>query len=165
MKIEYDTSGPYTHPLNKSDVKRLRALIDENVTARIAHIRFGCNQKTTQEGRTMQRGSQFDIRINFCVKFNQGLLLSAKSDYTKIVLRCGGKVDLRNNMIVWTSGGAKLYTAFILLHEIGHIVYCETYAGGYFHANRPATNEERWCDDFALNLLPRAAEILSQEGR
>lgn len=162
MKIEYDTAEPYTHPLNKSDVKRLRALIGENIAARIAHIRFGCNQKTTQEGRTMQRGPQFDIRINFCVKSNQGLLLSTKSDYAKIVLRCGGKVDLRNNMILWTSSGAKLYTAFILLHEIGHIVYCETHAGGQFNGSRPANNEERWCDDFALNLLPRAAELLSR---
>lgn len=113
----------------------------------------------------MQRGPQFDIRINFCVKSNQGLLLSVKSDYTKIVLRCGGKVDLRNNMISWTSSGAKLYAAFILLHEIGHIVYCKTYAGGDFHDNRPANNEERWCDEYALGLLPRAAGLLSQTQR
>ncbi|MEQ1919623.1 MAG: hypothetical protein ABL955_10520 [Elusimicrobiota bacterium] len=165
MKIEYDSAEAYTHPLSKTDVQLLRPLIVDSVMEKIAHIRFGCNQKTTQEGRTVQRGPKFDIRVNFCVKSNQGLLLSTKSDYTKIIIRCGGKLDLKNNVVTWTSAGAKLYAAFLLLHEIGHIVHCDTYSGGQFNGSRPANNEERWCDDFALNLLPRAEKLLSIVGR
>lgn len=160
MKIEFDSAGPYTYPLSKADVQRLRSLVAESVAAKIARIRFGCNQKTTQEGRTVQRGPRFDIRINFCVKSNQGLLLSTRSDYAKILARCGGKIDHRNNMVVWTTRGARLYAAFILLHEIGHVVYSESYAGGQFNGSRPANNEERWCDEYALSLLPRAEAML-----
>lgn len=113
----------------------------------------------------MQRGPQFEIRINFCVKSNQGLLLSTKSDYAKILARCGGKIDRQNNMVVWTPSGARLYAAFLLLHEIGHVVFCESYAGGQFNGDRPANNEERWCDEYALSLLSRASELLSSANR
>lgn len=165
MKIEFDTALSYTHPLGKADVQRLRSLVPEGIAAKIAHVRFGCNQKTTQEGRTVQRGPQFDIRVNFCVKSNQGLLLSSKSDYTKILTRCGGRIDHPNNMVVWTPEGARLYAAFLLLHEIGHIAYSDAYAGGQFNGSRPANNEERWCDEYALTLLSRAVGLLAQTQR
>lgn len=129
--------------------------------SKIARIRFGCNRKTMQEGRTTQRGPRFDIRINFCVKANQGLLLSDKSEYAKMVVRCGGRIDSRNNAVEWTAKGAKLYAAFLVLHEIAHIVYCEAFTEGKITGDRPAHNEERWCDDFAANLLPRATELLA----
>jgi hypothetical protein len=165
LKIEFDSAATYTHPLTKADVQRLLPLIGDHITARIAHIRFGCNQKTTQEGRTVQRGPRFDIRINFCVKSDVGLLLSQASSYLNIIKACGGKVNIENNSTSWTSASAKRYAAFLLLHEIGHIAYCETFAQGDMLGSRPGSNEEHWCDDYAQRLLPQVKLLFVEERR
>lgn len=157
LKIEFDGIAAFTYPLNKADVQRMLPLVGENIASRIAHIRFGCNQKTTQEGRTVQRGPQFDIRINFCVKSGVGLLLSRDPSYMKIITLCGGEIDPGNNQTVWTPAAAKRYAAFLLLHEIAHIVYCTINSGGEMTGKRTGANEEKWCDQFALRLLPRTA--------
>jgi hypothetical protein len=82
MKIMYDNiSSDYLYPLSKKDMGHIKGYFPTNTIEKIKVIRFGCNLNTTQEGRTVQRGNFYDIRINFCLRGLKSKLLSDQNDY------------------------------------------------------------------------------------
>jgi hypothetical protein len=63
MKISKDqVSDDYQYPLSKKELSKLKEIVDPAIISLIGAIRFGCNTKTTQEGRPE---SFFDIQISF----------------------------------------------------------------------------------------------------
>jgi hypothetical protein len=153
MKVSYDKiSQDYVYPVSRIDLDKLRDVVSTSVLALVAVIRFGCNTKTTQEGRTVQRGNQYEIRINFCLRSNRSRLLSAESNYQRTIERFGGKIDNEAGLIVWSPDGAKLYGFYLLLHEIAHAVYCERFKEGKLEGHGSPT-EESWCDEYAAGAL------------
>ena len=76
MKIIYDkVSSDYLYPLSKDDIALGKKVVASEDLDKLRTIEFGCNTKTTQEGRTVQRGKFYDIRINFCLKNLNSLIL------------------------------------------------------------------------------------------
>jgi hypothetical protein len=76
-----------------SDLDKIHGIVAPSLLIAVASIRFGCNTKTTQEGRTVQRGNQYEIRINFFLKNNKSKLLSTERSYQRTVEGFGGKID------------------------------------------------------------------------
>lgn len=160
MKISYDKiSLDYIYPISRSDVSKLRVVVSPAVLEKIASIRFGCNTTTTQEGRTVQRGNQYEVRVNFCLRGNYSRLLSGEKDYQSTIIRFGGKIVKDVGTITWTSGSAKLYACYLLLHEIAHVVYCEQFKSGRLEG-RGSASEESWCDEFASSALKSLREAI-----
>jgi len=153
MKILYDTvTKEYLYPLSKKDIVELKKYIPSEIIEKIKCIRFGCNTKTTQEGRTVKRGRFYDIRINFCLKNLQSLMLSDRKDYIEEIKEFCGKVDIETRMITWSLPYAKRYASYIFLHEIGHITYCEKYFEGQLN-KKNSTKEELWCNNYSKQLI------------
>jgi hypothetical protein len=158
MKISYDKVGSgYLHPLSKEDVARIVDHISLDTAAVISHIRFGHNLNTTQEGRVVKRGESYEIRVNFCVRttgahLQSRLLSDNRGMYLEQVKMFGGRVDLSSKTIYWALPEAKRYASYVLLHEIGHVVYCEEYLHGQMD-QRQDSREEKWCDSFSRKLV------------
>lgn len=153
MKVSYDkASQDYTYPVSRIDLGKLRGIVSPSLLAALTVIRFGCNTKTTQEGRTVQRGNQYEVRINFCLKSNRSRLLSTERSYQRTIEGFGGKIDKEAGLIAWSPGSAKLYAFYLLLHEIAHIAYCEQFKGGKLEGHGSPT-EEAWCDEYAAGAL------------
>jgi len=162
MKVSYDTiSQDYSYPLSRNDLDTLRCMVSPSLLEVVGAVRFGCNTKTTQEGRTVQRGKQYEIRINFCLKNNQTKLLSDERSYQHTVQRFGGTIDKETGLITWFPAGARLYAFYLLLHEIGHVAYCERFKEGRLEGHGSPT-EESWCDEFAAIGLK---QLPGEEGR
>ncbi len=143
-------SSEYMYPLSKKDITKIKEHLPDNILNKISSIRFGCNTKTTQEGRIVQRGALYDIRINFCLNNLRSLLLSNKKRYLDIIRKFGGDVDLNSNLINWKLYDAKRYTVFILLHEIGHLVFYEKHMQGQPMGSIGSKAEEQWCENYAM---------------
>jgi hypothetical protein len=153
MKIYYDTvSQDYTYPLSKEDVRFILNKTSVEIINKIKSIRFGCNQVTTQEGRTAQRGDRYDIRINFCLKNNTSYRLSDDKKYIEQIKSFGGIININSKHISWNISDAKIYGEFLLLHEIGHIAYPENIINNGF-TDKSSKKEEKWCDTFAMEIL------------
>lgn len=158
MKVSYDKISPdYVYLLSRIDLAILSGIVSPSSLAVIMGIRFGCNTKTTQEGRIVQRGGRYEIRINFCLKNNRSRLLSAKKTYQRTIDYFGGKIDRETGLIVWSPESAKRYAFYLLFHEIAHAVYCEQFKGGKLEGHGSPT-EESWCDEYAAGALKKLPE-------
>ncbi len=155
MKILYDNvSSDYLYPLSKKDISKIKDNLPSEIADKIRMIRFGCNTKTTQEGRTVRRGRFYDIRINFCLNNLRSLILSENNKYIGEIGRFGGKIDFETGFVRWNLPDAKRYMLYILLHEIGHVVFCEKYSHGRLQG-RSSVAEELWCDNYSLQLIEK----------
>jgi hypothetical protein len=134
------------------DLERLRTAVSSELLAAVCSIRFGCNTKTTQEGRMVQRGKRYEIRVNFCLKNNQSRLLSRARSYKHTILEFGGHIDEETALITWSLENAKRYAFYLLLHEIAHVAYCEKFNEGRLE-DHGSPAEESWCNEFATNAL------------
>jgi len=157
MKILYNSvSSEYLYPLSNKDIRRIRDYIPSEILDLISCIRFGCNVKTHREGRIVKRGRFYDIRINFCLRRVggplQSLIQSDTKEYIEEVKRYGGKLDLNTKTISWELQDAKRYAFYILLHEIGHIVYSEKHLKGQL-GWKGSRKEEKWCYDYSMRLM------------
>lgn len=153
MKVSYDsTSNDYSYPMSRTDLDKLRGVVEPSLLTAVSGIRFGCNTKTTQEGRTVQRGNQYEIRINFCLRSNRSRLLSSGKSYERTIQSFGGQIDEEAGLITWSTGSAKLYAFYLLLHELAHIAYCERFKDGKLEGHGSPT-EEAWCDKYASDML------------
>jgi hypothetical protein len=155
MKITYDNvSSGYLYPLDsKTDLDVFRERVEDKILSKILKIRFGCNWKTTQEARLIQRGKNFDIRINFCLKDDKSKILSDKKDWLRIIEKFGGVLDQSRNEVSWSMENAKRYSLFLLFHEVGHIEYCIKHLDGRISDNKGSSAEERWCEKYALDIM------------
>ncbi len=155
MKISYDkVSSDYLYPLDsKSDLDEFKKKIEDYILEKILQIRFGCNWRTTQEARLVQRGENFDIRINFCLKDYRSPILSDKKDWVRTIEKFGGALDLSRSTVMWSLASAKRYSLFLLLHEVGHIAYCIKHFGGRLTNRKGSNAEERWCENYALDTI------------
>lgn len=153
MKIIYDkVSSEYLYPLSKEDIAKIKKIISAEDFSKIRTIVFGCNTKTTQEGRTVQRGRFYDIRINFCLKNFNTLILSDEKKYIDQIKSFTDSVDKKTRLITWRLDDAKRYALFLLLHEIGHVIYSEHYSPSKLKG--PSSKaEEQWCDHYAMQKI------------
>lgn len=157
MRVIYDqVSSEYLFPISKADLTNIRKkeIVSNAIWEKIALLRFGCNTKTDQEGRTVQRGNSYEIRINFCLRNFNTLILSDDSKYLNQISRFGGKIDFDSRCITWKKEKAQSYAFFILFHELGHIEYCEKFSGGSMEG-RGSHKEEQWCNNFANMALSK----------
>jgi len=153
MKIIYNNvSSEYLYPLSKEDVVKLKQIIPEEDFNKIRTVEFGCNTKTTQEGRIVQKGRFYEIRINFCLKNFCTLLLSDDKKYIAQLNVFTKSIDQKTRLVTWKLADAKRYALFLLLHEIGHVVYSEHHST--YKLNVPTSKvEEQWCDNFAMQKI------------
>ncbi|MEN6290765.1 MAG: hypothetical protein ABFD07_01955 [Methanobacterium sp.] len=153
MKIIYDKVSPeYSYPLSKDDVAKIKKFVKSENISKLRTIEFGCNTKTTQEGRTVQRGKYYDIRINFCLKNMSSLILSENKKYIDQIRLFAGSVDFESRLITWNMADAKRYALFLLLHEIGHIIYSERHSQNNL-SGASSKHEEQWCDRYAMEKI------------
>jgi hypothetical protein len=144
------------HPLTRDDVQhllsRLYAEVPE-IEGLVSALRFGCNFRTTQEGRLAQRGGQYEIRINFCLREGTSRIVSDTDSWLKWVKMCGGRPSLKDKIVRWDEGPAKRYAAFLLFHELAHIVYALRNSSFELGRWRGSPEEERFCDQWAAQSL------------
>jgi hypothetical protein len=153
MKIIFDkVSSEYLYPLSKEDIAQIKKVVSSEDIDRLRTIEFGCNMKTTQEGRTVQRGSFYDIRINFCLKNMTTLVLSEDKKYIDQIKSFAGYVDMKSRLITWKLDDAKRYALFLLLHEIGHVIYSEHQSQTRL-CGPSSKAEEKWCEHYAMQKL------------
>ena len=153
MKVIYDNiSKNYCYPISKKDISIIKKYFDPEIKEKITRLRFGCNMKTTQEGRTVKRGSVYEIKVNFCLNNMKSSLLSDETKYRNEITKFGGKFDSLTRTIEWTILDAKLYSCYILFHEIGHVIYCENFLDGKL-TSKSSSKEEHWCDNYAKKML------------
>jgi len=154
MKIEFEKiTEPYCYPISAADVKQiLNEFVPAEILPKLVKMHFGCNQQTTQEARIVGRGSNFEVRINFCLKDGKTKLLSEKRDWCGIVELCGGSIDKPLQSVTWKPDAAKKYTAFLIAHEIAHIAYAEQNGQSGF-SGKSSASEEAWCESFAKDVV------------
>lgn len=156
MKIEFEKiTPPYSFPVSVADVKSIASqCIPPEILLRVRKIYFGCNQQTTQEARIVGRGSSFEVRINFCPKEGKTKLLSEKREWCDLVELCGGKIDKQCRAVTWNLDAARIYTGFLIAHEVAHVAYAERNGQSGFNGKSSAS-EEAWCESFARNVVRR----------
>ena len=153
MKITYDkVSSEYMYPLSKESIAQLKNIVSAEDIDKIRTIEFGCNTKTTQEGRTVQRGRFYDIRINFCLKNLSSLILSDDKKYIEQIKSFSGSIDHKTRLITWKLADARRYALFLLLHEIGHVIYSEHHSTSKL-SGPSSKAEEQWCDSYAMQKI------------
>lgn len=155
MKIEFDKIlPPYNYPLSAAQVKQVLAeCVPGEILSKLVKIHFGCNQQTTQEARIVQRGSNFEVRINFCPKNGNTKLLSEKSKWHESIKLCGGVINKKDQNVVWSSDAARKYVSFLIAHEIAHIAYAERNGFTKLEGSKSSASEEAWCDSFARSVI------------
>ena len=157
-RIRFDVVTPeHRYPLSRRDA--LDALShawggEPGLRDAIRSVRFGCNRDTTQEGRIVQNGSRFDIRINFCLTDGQSRQISTSPSWMRPVLACGGVLEPETGSVTWSEPAARSYAAFILFHELAHVVYLRRSGASAFEG-KGGSDEERFCDDWAVRMLRR----------
>lgn len=153
MKIIYDkVSSDYLYPLSKDDICQIKKVVESEDLGKLRTIEFACNTKTTQEGRTVQRGKFYGIRINFCLKNLSSLLLSKDKKYIDQIKSFAAIIDQKSRLITWKLADAKRYALFLLLHEVGHVIYSEHHSQSKMSG--PTTkDEEQWCDSYAMQKI------------
>jgi len=152
MKIIFDRlSSGYIYPLSKKEIIQATNIVSSNDLEKIRIIRFGCNTKTTQEGRTVQHGNFYDIRINFFLKEFTSIILSDDKSYINHLKIFTNGVDQKTRIISWELAEAKRYALFLLFHEIGHVIYSEHHSS--MKMTSQTKNEEQWCDRYAMQTV------------
>jgi hypothetical protein len=161
MRVSYDKVGSrYIYPLCEREVRVIMNHVPPIALDLITWIRFGCNLRTTQEGRVVKRGKFYEIKVNFCLWDREGdmqsrLLSAGRKSYLEQVRRYGGIPDAEMKAIKWDLANAKRYASFVLLHEVGHVIHGEKYLHGQMGRKRSSRREENWCDDFSAQLVRR----------
>jgi hypothetical protein len=157
MKIEFEKiSPPYCYPVSFTEARHiLNEVIPEDFFSKIAKLHFGCNRQTTQEARIVGRGCNFELRINFCPKDGKTKLLSEKREWCGIVELCGGSIDRDTQSVSWKPDSARKYSAFLIAHEIAHIIYAERNGFSKFNGPKSSASEEAWCDSFAKEAVSK----------
>jgi len=154
MKIEFEKiTSPYSFPVSALEVKGIvNHCIPPEILSRVGKIHFGCNKQTTQEARIVGRGSSFEIRINFCPKEGKTKLLSEKREWCDLVELCGGKIDKQSRTVTWKPDAARIYTGFLIAHEVAHVIYAERNGQSVF-SGKSSASEEAWCESFAKDVV------------
>ncbi len=159
MQIRFDViTEEHRYPLARDQVKRvlLEAFKEApELREAVRSVRFGCSRHTTQEGRVVQRGQSFEVRINFCLRENRTRALSASRSWLDAVTACGGVHDSSSGQVVWSKAAAAKYAAFLLFHEVAHLVYMRRSGATALGFNSGAREEERFCDEWAMGTLTR----------
>lgn len=155
MRVTFDECRGCWFPLSAREVRSvLRSEVAPDILERIAWVRFGCSTRTGQEGRVVERGTRYDIRIDFCPhESGDGVLftrrLSERREWTEPVRSLGGRFDPGTPTVIWSVESAARYAVFLLLHEVAHIVFNVSRRGGFCGTSRDPA-EEVWCDSFAM---------------
>ncbi len=144
------------HPLGRDAVRRLLAETAPEAPALLSRVRaihFGWNGRTTQEGRIVQHGAFFEIRINFTVEGERSRLLRSDARWLRGVTRCGGFASAESGWVSWPAGSAEQYCSFLILHELAHAVYAQSRTHGAIVGWGGASQEESFCDEWALSRV------------
>jgi hypothetical protein len=157
VKVDYDKASlGYSYPLGAKAVRELiREEVPEELRRHIVRVRFGCNQRTTQEARIVARGELLEIRINFCPHNGRTRILTDRPNWTSVVVALGGVLDVERGEVEWPSDAAQRYTIFLLFHEIAHVLYFQMHGSGTLSSFKSSPAEEKWCDSFALDSATR----------
>ncbi len=157
MKIEFDkVTRPYRYPLSAKDVKRILVeCVPPEILPKLTRLHFGCNQETTQEARIAGRGNKFDVRINFCPKDGKPKLLTKKRVWCHLIEHVGGSIDKKGQFVLWTDEAAKKYAAFLIVHEVAHIVYAHEHGFAKLNGPKSSSAEESWCDAYAKSIISK----------
>ncbi len=153
VRITYSTLSPgRRHPLRQAAVRELVASVGAELGEgiHVYAIHFGWNARMTQEARVVQRGQDFDIRINFTVSDGQSRMLALTGAWMEPVIKCGGAPDRATRLVQWRGDSAARYCSFLVLHELAHILYARKRSEGRMKGWRSSTHEEAWCDEWAL---------------
>ena len=64
---------------------------------------------------------------------------------------------MNTKTIEWELRDVKRYAFFLLLHEIGHVVYSEKHLPGGMASGhkKNSPKEEKWCDNYGTQLLSK----------
>jgi hypothetical protein len=122
-------------------------------------LHFGWNARTTQEARVVKRGRLWEIRINFTVEDDTSAILSRERRWTAPVRKCGGVLDLPAGKVRWPAGAAERYCAFVLLHELAHILYWDSVDV----RSRSLGGLEATCDRWASEQLRLARATVGED--
>jgi hypothetical protein len=158
MRIRFDVVTPeHRYPLPRKEA--LHALscayeVEPGLRDAIRSVRFGCNRTTAQEGRITSRGPRFDVRVNFCLEDGRSRQISTRPNWTRPVLACGGVLEPETGYVTWSEPAARQYAAFILFHELAHVLYLRR-SGASALEGKGGSDEERFCDDWAVRMLGR----------
>jgi hypothetical protein len=68
-------------------------------------------------------------------------------------------IDFKNRSVKWNLMDSKLYVYYILLHEIGHIKYCEEILIDSL-AHKTSLKEEKFCDKYSMEIVKEIKEEL-----
>jgi len=158
-RVQFDviTKG-YEYPLSREEVLHVLSWAEEvapGLPQLVRSVRFGCNHRTTQEGRVVQRGESFEVRVNFCPKDNRTRILRSSRSWLLHAKKCGGVPDLESGAVTWSRDSARRYAVFLLLHELAHVVYMRRIGSREFDEKSGGESEERFCDDWAEAALKR----------
>ena len=146
------------HPLGREEVQRLLLLVVADVpelAGVVSAVRFGCNHRTKREGRIVQRGKRYEIGINFCLRDGSSRLLNSGESWLKWIKMCGGRPRIDDKVVLWDENTAARYAAFILLHEMAHIVYYLRHSRFDLNRWKGSPEEEKFCDEWAARSLQR----------
>ena len=162
MRIVFDRLGESRRfPLNQKEVKVLLGEAAKEVPelGSLRLLRVGWNGTTTQEASIIRRGRSLEIRINFSIEGDTSRVLSRKPRWLRAVRACGGVPDLIDGQIQWPESSAKSYFAFLLLHEVAHLVADRRDTGVRRERGR-AQAEENFCDEWALRAVDRLGPVV-----
>jgi hypothetical protein len=159
MRIEFDRiTSEYAYPLSRAETKRvLDAVFAEHAELRkaVVGIRFGCNQRTTQEATVVVRRGGFDVRVNFCLRDGRTRITNDEREWAVWVKRLGGRISDDGTSVQWTKSTAARYAVFLLCHELAHIVYKNRHGGLNWADVGGSRMEEQFCDEWALAAVAR----------
>jgi len=161
MRVSFDKLPQgRTVPLTRATAKRfLRAIAPPELLDRIVRLHFGCNQRTTQEARIVSRGRTFEIRVNFCLDHGQSRLVSSKPGWLRIIEFAGGSIARPERRVVWTPEAARRYCAFLIAHEVAHVIYARRSGVDTFTSPKGTPTEEAWCDEWAIAAVERCRDV------
>jgi len=157
MKVIFDRLPPgHVFPLSKKQI--VMAIDDacaQEAVARndIRMVRWGCNERTTQEASIIQRGDQYDIRVNLTILDGCTRVVAVLPRWLGQIKTFGGEIDFAANRVKWRPGGVHRYARFLLYHEIAHIVFNRRLGRRGMVVTRNSYVEERFCDEWARSRL------------
>ena len=80
------------------------------------------------------------------------MILSNEKTYIEQIKKFGGIIDFNYRFVRWKLPNAKRYALYLLLHEIGHLIFSENYTDEKLQGDSSKT-EEQWCDKYAMGKL------------
>jgi len=150
VRVTFDDLPPgRCFPLTRAEAKRtIEEITPDEILSRLKSLHFGCNRKTTQEARLVERGNSVELRLNFWTESGQSRVLAMTRQWLDPVRRAGG-ILTADGFVEWPAGSARRYGAFLLAHEIAHLVYARDHGSLGAMGRKSSPQEERWCDRWA----------------